>query len=86
MIAVISTEMFIGSVPMPTAARAWRPASPNTSTIRSEQPLITFGWSPKPGIALTMPSTFSTFSTRSSEPKAARAADSSTSPVRRACW
>ena len=44
----ISTGMPKGSSPIPTAERAWRPLSPNTSTIRSENPLITFGCSPKP--------------------------------------
>ena len=39
----ISTGMPIGSEPMPTAERACLPRSPNTSTKRSEQPLITFG-------------------------------------------
>ena len=33
----------IGSEPTPTAERAWEPRTPNTSTIRSEQPLMTFG-------------------------------------------
>ena len=39
----ISTGIPIGSAAMPTADRAWRPRSPNTSTKRSEQPLITLG-------------------------------------------
>jgi Phage integrase family len=40
----ISTGMFTGSPAIPTAERACLPmASPNTSTIRSEKPLITFG-------------------------------------------
>ena len=39
----ISTGMPIGSEPMPTAERACLPRSPNTSTKRSEQPLITLG-------------------------------------------
>src|SRR5262249_1354182 len=43
MIASISTEIWLGSATMPTAERAWRPDSPNTSTNRSEQPLMTFG-------------------------------------------
>ena len=41
--ASISTVMLRGRLPMPTAERAWRPASPNTSTNRSEQPLMTSG-------------------------------------------
>ena len=41
--ASISTMMPLGSEPMPTAERAWRPASPSVSTKRSEQPLITLG-------------------------------------------
>ena len=41
--ASISTEICIGSEPMPTAERAWRPRSPSTATNRSEQPLITLG-------------------------------------------
>jgi hypothetical protein len=47
---------------MPTAERAWRPGSPNTSTSRSEHPLITLGWSEKWGSALTMPSSLITAS------------------------
>jgi len=41
-------------------------ASPNTSTMRSENPLTTSGWSPKPSAELTMPSTLTTRLTRSS--------------------
>jgi hypothetical protein len=53
-------------------------ASPNTSTKRSEQPLITFGGSLKPGTAFTMPRTFTTRFTdrgcraRRASPRAAR--------------
>ena len=43
--------MLPGSEPMPTAERACRPRSPNTCTSRSEQPLMTLGWSPKVGAA-----------------------------------
>src|SRR5438093_1123010 len=39
----ISTEMPSGSELMPTAERAWRPASPNATTSRSDAPLMTFG-------------------------------------------
>jgi hypothetical protein len=35
--------MFSGKPLTPTAERACRPVSPNTSTNKSEQPLITFG-------------------------------------------
>src|SRR5215218_396656 len=80
----ISTEIWLGSEPMPTAERACLPASPNTSTNKSEQPLITFGCSLKSGTALTIPSIFTTKSTRSSEPSAWRVAASSPSPTRRA--
>ena len=34
---------------MPTAERAWRPRSPSTARNRSEQPLITLGWSVNSG-------------------------------------
>src|SRR5439155_15123406 len=62
----ISTGMPIGSSAMPTAERACRPiASPKTSTMRSENPLITRGWSPKPSAEFTMPSTLTTRLTRS---------------------
>jgi hypothetical protein len=54
---------------MPTAERAWRPHSPNTSTSRSEQPLITSGCWPKLGGALTIPSTFTIRTTRSRSPQ-----------------
>ena len=36
-----STQAFRGRDGTPTAARAWRPASPKTSTMRSEAPFIT---------------------------------------------
>ena len=65
---LISAVIWLGREPMPTAERAWRPALPKTSTKRSEQPLITFGWSPKSGMALTMPKTLAMRVTRSSEP------------------
>ena len=41
--ASTSVEMPMGSDGDATAERAWRPLSPNTSTIRSEAPLITLG-------------------------------------------
>ena len=37
----------------PRAARAWRPRSPQSSTSKSDSPLITFGISLKPGAAFT---------------------------------
>gem|GEM_PF-5182510 len=43
-IASTSTAMLPGSEPMPTALRAPFPGSPNTSTIRSLNPLMTAGW------------------------------------------
>src|SRR6516162_3697297 len=80
----ISTEIWFGSMTLPTAERACCPASPNTSTNRSEQPLMTFGESLKFGTALTMPSSLTMKSTRSSEPSASRMAARSPSPTRRA--
>ena len=46
-IASTSTATPSGSTGTPTALRAWRPASPNTSCISSEAPLATLGWSVK---------------------------------------
>ena len=48
---------------MPTAARVCFPLSPKTSTIKSEQPLTTLGWSVKFGAALTIPVTLRTLLT-----------------------
>ena len=45
----ISMHMPAGSSATPTAERACFPASPSTSTSRSEHPFSTAGWSPKPG-------------------------------------
>src|SRR3974390_263098 len=67
-----------------TAERACRPASPKTSTNRSEQPLMTFGESLKSGEALTMPRSLTMKSTRSSEPSASRMAASKPNPTSRA--
>ena len=53
---------------MPTADRACRPASPKISTMRSEKPLITFGWSVKSSAHCTMPRTLTTRFTRSRVP------------------
>jgi len=62
------------------------PLSPNTSTNRSEQPLITLGWSVKSGVPFTMPSSFTTRLTRSRLPSSAFITASSASPTERACW
>src|SRR6266446_1311704 len=59
-IASISTVMFSGKLLTPTADRACLPASPKTSTSKSEQPLITFGWSRKSSDAFTNPVSFTT--------------------------
>ena len=40
---------------MLTAARVWVPLSPNTSLIKSDAPLITFGCSIKSSVELTKP-------------------------------
>ena len=55
----------------PIAERAWRPRSPKTSTIRSEAPLMTFGWSVKSGAELTKPVSFTTRRSRSRSPSQA---------------
>ena len=47
-----------GSSDTPTAARAWRPLSPNTSTNRSLAPFATFGCSVKPAADATNTLTF----------------------------
>jgi hypothetical protein len=80
----ISTGMLFGSEPMPTAERACLPRSPNTSTNRSEQPLITLGWSVKPGTAFTMPSTLTMRLTRSRLPSSSRITAIRLRPVVRA--
>src|SRR5207302_8235642 len=43
-----STAASAGSAATPTVDRACLPFSPNTATMRSEAPFITFGPSPKP--------------------------------------
>ena len=48
-----STAAPAGRLATPMAARAWRPCSPNTSTRRSEAPLITLGASRKSGVQRT---------------------------------
>src|ERR1700730_17899709 len=66
-----STALLKGSPAMPTAERACLPAaSPKTSTIKSENPLMTRGWSPNPSGELTMPRTLTTRLTRSRLPSA----------------
>ena len=60
-----------GSAATPTVVRAWRPLSPNASTIRSEAPFITFGPSVKPGAELMKPPSRTTRVTLSRSPSAA---------------
>src|SRR6266567_1093423 len=72
--ASISTATLRGSEEVPTAALACRPASPNTSTKRSEAPLTTSGCCVNPGAALTKPVTLTTRLTRSRSPSSAMAA------------
>src|ERR1051325_1277223 len=72
-IASISTAMFPGNDPMPTALRAPMPFSgPTTSAINSLYPLMTCGCWVKSGVALTMPSVLTRRLTRLSEPSCAR--------------
>src|SRR5690606_35728499 len=83
--ASISTATPSGRAGAETAARAWRPASPKTATMRSEQPLITLGWSVKSGVEFTKPPSFTTRTIRSrSPPRAARAWARRLRPQRRA--
>src|SRR5204863_9229385 len=71
--ASTSTGIPAGSSATPIALRAQRPrSSPYTSTTRSVKPLITAGWSPKPGAERTSPSTLTQRSTASSEPSSSR--------------
>jgi hypothetical protein len=76
----------MGSEPTPTAERACLPAAPSTSTKRSEQPLITLGWSSNSGTAFTMPRSFTTRATRSRLPSSALITASRSRPTVRACW
>src|SRR4029078_1824083 len=69
--ASISTVMFPGSEPTPIAERAWPRILSKTSANRSEQPLTTFGWSLKVGVALTKPSSLTTRTMRPRSPAAA---------------
>ena len=57
-IASISTATFSGSEFVPTALRACFPFSPNTSIIKSEQPLTTAGCWEYPSMQLTSPKSF----------------------------
>ena len=82
--ASTSTVMPFGKEATPTAERACRPASPKTSTNKSEQPLITAGCSQKSGAALTIPNIFSIFTTRLRDPSDSRIAASKTIPAQRA--
>src|ERR1700687_239887 len=59
-----------GRAETPTVVRAWRPLSPNTSTIRSDAPFITFGPSVKPGAELMKPPSRTTRVTLSRSPSA----------------
>src|SRR5664280_2615366 len=67
-VSSISTGMSNGSSARPTALRVWRPASPKTSTRRSEHPSMTAGAWLKPGATLTMPNTLTKRSMRSRSP------------------
>ena len=50
--ASISTVMLLGSEPMPTAERAWRPASPNTVDEQIGAAVDHLGWSLKSGVGV----------------------------------
>src|SRR5579883_3574264 len=54
-IASTSTATLAGSTLTPTAARAWRPASPKTSTMRFDAPFTTCGCCVKSSTELTKP-------------------------------
>ena len=73
-----------GSSPAPIAERAWRPASPQTSRIRSLKPLMAAGVASKPSAHLTKPSSFSQAVTRSRSPSSCRSDASIESAVARA--
>src|SRR5688572_7238030 len=83
-VASISTAMLEGSDCMPTAERAPRPASPKASTIRSEKPFTTRGWSLKSSVACTIPRIRTKRLTRDSSPMAALIVASMHSPTRSA--
>ena len=67
-IASTSTGIPNGSSPAPIAERAWRPASPQSSRIRSLKPLMAAGVTLKSSAHLTKPSTLIQAVTRSSSP------------------
>ena len=60
-----------GNSASPTALRVCRPALPNTSTRRSEQPSMTAGVWLNPGATLTIPKTLTIRSIRSKSPSSA---------------
>src|SRR5262245_28751493 len=61
-------------------------ASPKTSTIKSENPFTTLGWSLKPSAELTIPRTLTMRLTRSRLPSAVRIFPSMINPACRADW
>src|SRR3954452_10131421 len=83
-IASISTGMTDGSSATPIAERAWRPASPQRSRMRSLKPLITAGIRLKPGAQLTRPSALIQPFTRSRSPSSCLSEASIESAVPRA--
>src|SRR3546814_1134870 len=66
--ASTSTATPAGRPAAETAARECLPLSPNTSTMRSEAPFTTFGWSVKSPVELTKPVSFTTRCPRSRSP------------------
>ena len=83
-IASTSTGIPNGSSPAPMAERAWRPASPQSSRIRSLKPLMAAGVALKPSAHLTKPSSLIQAVTRSRSPSAAFSEASIDSAVARA--
>src|SRR5205085_2805481 len=79
-----STGAFPGRTFTPTEVRACLPASPNTSTSKSENPFITRGCSPNPSTEATIPTTLTTRLIRSRLPSAARVFARSNNPAYRA--
>src|SRR5262245_12149257 len=84
MITSTSTQMPRGSSVTPIAVREWRPASPNTSTMRSEKPSSTSACWSKPGALFTIPNAFTIWRTRFRLPSAFRTVDRTARPTRRA--
>src|SRR6516162_5958688 len=66
-----STAASAGRAATPTVDRACLPLSPNTWTIRSDAPFMTFGPSPKPAAELMKPPSRITRTTLSRSPMAA---------------